>query len=65
MRKIKRGYKKFIFEDETSMFDPKGRWVGGSEYYSRTYTVMIPVRLKDENIDNWIANHAEEDIWID
>ena len=65
MKKVKRGYRKFEWEDETSMYDPKGRWLGGSECYERTYKAMIPVRLKEENALDWIEEHYEEDIWLD
>lgn len=34
------------FEDETSAFDPKGRWQPGGEYYSRTYRVRVPIAFR-------------------
>jgi hypothetical protein len=34
------------WDDETSSSDPKGRWVGGSEYYARTYRIWVPNRIK-------------------
>ena len=57
---------KYTFWDETSAFDPKGRWVGGAEYYEREFTAFIPARLirrAPELIDDFIAKYSEED-WL-
>lgn len=60
-----RGYRAITIETETSQFDSRGRWVGGSEYYSRTDKVLVPVRLKEENIDEWLERNSErQDIWL-
>ena len=39
------GYWLYVWEDETSQFDPEGYWIYGCECYMRTYEVWIP---------NWI-----------
>lgn len=39
----------YEWEDETSAYDPKGVWMGGSEYYSRTYRLWVPNRIKAAN----------------
>jgi hypothetical protein len=36
----------YEWEDETSQFDPKGRWCPGGEYYSRTYKMRVPKALE-------------------
>lgn len=54
------------FVDETSQFDPKGRWVGGAEYYEREFTCYVPYRLlrrRPDLVDDFIAKHCEED-WL-
>ena len=60
-------YVDYEFEDETSQFDPEGRWNPGGEYYSRTYRCRVPRKLlesKDESkLSDWIANHSERGIW--
>ena len=57
----------FTWTDETSMFDPKGRWVGGCEYYEREYSCRIPLRIKDkeELINEFIERHMnDEGFWV-
>lgn len=51
------------FEDETSQFDPKGRWAGGIDCYLRTYRCMIPAVIKDddEEIATYIEQHQEDE----
>lgn len=39
----------YKWTDETSMFDPKGRWQGGSECYMRNYEEWIPNRIKPDD----------------
>lgn len=48
----------YEWEDETSSFDPKGRWVGGCEYYARTYQCWIPKFIKEDDEDA-ITKHIE------
>lgn len=66
-------YADYEWEDETSQFDPKGRWVGGSEYYSRTYRCRVPKGLlklceatgDHEILSDWIYRNQEKPIWLD
>jgi len=61
-----RGYKAYEFDDETSSSDPKGRWMGGSEYYKRTYRCLVPSRMTDDKqITNWIVDNEEKVVWLD
>lgn len=54
-------YKIIEWEDETSMFDPRGRWVGGSDYYSVTCKAYVPIELENEDeIYEYIENHTPE-----
>ena len=58
------GYRLHEYTDETSMFDPAGRWQGGTECYVRTYRVWLPLGLKSENIGDWLDRHEGDDsIW--
>lgn len=59
------------FEDETSMFDPEGRWCYGGEYYSRTFYCRIPIAFRDcyVMIDNFLTmmldNYPDEEgFWV-
>lgn len=61
-----------VWEDETSQFDPLGRWVGGGDYYSREYACRVPKvfqrcdELRDMFIDYMIDNHPDEaGFWVD
>lgn len=54
------------FEDETSAYDPEGRWSGVC--YSRTYRCRIPIAFRDcsEAIDWFIDSNLETDgFWVD
>lgn len=58
----------YEFTDETSMYDPKGYWVGGSEYYAREYKCRIPIRIKDNEdmITEFIERHMnDEGFWVE
>lgn len=57
------------WEDETSSFDPKGRWMPGSEYYARTYQIWVPNRIKPDN-ETALLNYIERQSgmpgkWVD
>lgn len=68
-------YAIYEWDDETSASDPRGVWMGGSEYYSRTYRCWVPKGMlakaeKTGNfdaLDDWIAARADEpgiwDVW--
>lgn len=66
-------YVDFEFDDETSGFDPKGEWQGGSEYYKRTYRCRVPRGLlekanvtgEDSDLIQWIENHTDDGIWYE
>lgn len=48
------------WRDETSMFDPKAEWQGGSECYIRTFRAWIPnsiSRNDDDAIQSYLENH--------
>jgi hypothetical protein len=64
-----RGYWLFEWEDETSSFDQKGRWMPGGEYYVRTYRIWVPNRIKPTN-ENKLNNYIDSqsgipDKWVD
>lgn len=52
----------YEYSDETSQFDPKGRWVYGAEYYERTYRVRVPLafRMCDEMIEAFVQMMEEK-----
>lgn len=43
----------YEWEDETSQFDPKGKWHYGGEYYSRIYRARVPVAFKNSDEMSW------------
>ena len=49
------------FEEETSQFDPKGRWVPGGEYYERTFYCRVPKAFQncEEMIDVFVVTMME------
>jgi len=55
------------YDDETSQYDPKGKWCPGGEYYSRRFKCRVPKGLvgKLDELWTWIENHQEDDIWED
>ncbi len=68
-----RGYATYEWDDETSQSDPKGRWMGGSEYYARTYRCRVPAILLARagktgdfaRVEDWVACHNEVlEIWL-
>ena len=68
------GYATYEFDDETSSSDPKGTWMGGSEYYSRTYRCRVPAILLNmanktgnfDRVEDWVSAHdSEREIWLD
>lgn len=57
----KKGYYIYEWDDETSQFDPKGIWVGGSDYFIRTYKAWIPNHItNDDEIQKYIDDHADD-----
>lgn len=60
-------YADYEYDDETSQFDPRGRWQGGSECYIATYRCRVPKGLlkdgKERALEDWIVNHSERGIW--
>lgn len=65
-------YADYEFSDETSQFDPLGRWMPGGEYYQRDYRCRVPRRMLEaaeksgdfSKVDDWIATHTENEIWF-
>lgn len=60
------------FVDETSEFDPKGRWSGGSDCYLRNYHCRVPIAFKncEEMIDKFVCMIMDdypdiEGFWVD
>jgi hypothetical protein len=60
------------WEDETSQFDPQGRWQGGSECYLRTFKARVPVAFRDcdeliEMFTLWVQENCPgcEGFWVD
>ena len=43
------GYWLHKWTDETSSFDPHGRWSGGLDCYERDYSMWIPDRIKPDD----------------
>ena len=67
-------YADYEWDDETSQSDPKGVWMGGSEYYSRRYACRVPrAMLKKaeksgdfDAVHDWIASHdGIREIWLE
>lgn len=59
------GYRVHEWVDETSIFDPNGSWSFGSECNEVFYRIYVPIRLKQENVSEWIDRHADRsDFWI-
>jgi hypothetical protein len=56
-------YADYKFDDETSAFDPKGVWVGGCEYYSRTYRCRVPRKMLERAQKT--GDHTELNDWLD
>ncbi len=58
---MKKGFFIHSFKDETSMFDPNGKWEPGGEYYSLEIFVWIPNKLKgdDDKIDAYIEKNLD------
>jgi len=46
----------YAYEDETSAFDPNGKWCYGGEYYALTIRCRVPLAFKNcqELIDEFI-----------
>ena len=60
------GYWVYEWDDETSMYDSKGRWSPGIECYTRTYKVQIPNHIvEDEDVQKYIEDNYEDLIWVD
>lgn len=59
----------YEYDDETSQLDPKGRWVGGSEYYARTYYCRVPCKMLERakasgdhtELSNWLEANGHKD----
>jgi hypothetical protein len=56
-------YADYVYEDETSQFDPKGRWMGGSEYYARTYHARVPRKMLERCTIS--GDHTELTYWLE
>lgn len=57
-----RGYWLYEWEDETSQFDPAGRWAPGSECYFRTYRMWVPNCIgknNQERLDEYIERQSD------
>lgn len=61
----------YMWTDETSQFDPKGRWCGGLECYEREYAARVPRALyaSHELVDAFVTmmvdNFPEEKgFWV-
>jgi len=54
-------YRDYEWEDETSQFDPEGRWQSGVDCYVRTNKCRVPISLgsNDEAIGDWIDQNQE------
>lgn len=60
-------YADYEFDDETSAFDPNGRWVGGSEYYAITFYVRVPRKMLERakasgdfsKLDDWLFRNQD------
>jgi hypothetical protein len=67
--KVPVGYWLHEFEDETSMYDPKGRWLGGCEYYVCTCKIWVPDSIgkdDEDKINEYIeAQQGIPDMWAD
>ena len=65
----RQGYWLCEWEDETSQFDPEGKWVGGADYYQRTYRIWIPNSIAEEDedaVDQYIELHLDDpSVWQD
>ena len=62
----------YSFVDETSNFDPKGRWNYGCECYERIYRCRIPTAFREcqKMIDRFICMMTDEypdvkEFWVD
>jgi hypothetical protein len=62
----------YTFEEETSQFDPNGRWVHGGEYYERSYWCRVPIAFQncEEMIDAFVMmmrdNYPDtKGFWVD
>jgi hypothetical protein len=61
-------YADYEYDDETSQFDPQGRWVSGSEYYARTYHARVPRKMLERcttsgdyrEISDWLDKHSHK-----
>jgi hypothetical protein len=69
-----RVYATYEFDDETSQFDPMGRWQGGTECYERTYRCRVPRKLLERaertgdfnKLNEWIDDRqGPTGIWLD
>lgn len=58
-------YRTIEYDDETSQFDPKGRWCPGSDCYQRTYKVRVPAELTEDEIDDWLDRNAGRVVYLD
>jgi hypothetical protein len=64
-------YATYTWTDETSSFDPEGRWSGGSDAYWRDYRARVPRKMLEraeathdfETVKVWIDNNSEKPIW--
>lgn len=64
-------YATHTWTDETSRFDPKARWCGGSDAYWRDYSARVPRKMLERGraaadlsaVKDWIERNETKDIW--
>lgn len=59
------GFRVEEWEDETSMYDPQGYYCPGSDCYYRRCRCYVPIRLKPENLYDWLDRNEGKVVWID
>jgi hypothetical protein len=61
------GYRVHEYEEDASWCTPGAYWRGGSDCYYVRVRCYVPCALRDENLPDWIENHADDEpsIWID
>lgn len=61
MKSAKPGYRIFEFDEETSRYDPQGKWRPGTECYFVEYRVWVPIVLGSDSdkIMDWISNQMD------
>ena len=54
---------KYIYEQETSWYDPKGEWIRLNDYKIRKIKIYIPFFIKEDNIDYFLDKHSGKDFY--